>query len=95
MIQGGRTILRMALVAVVMIALWTVVGCQSESRTTSTETQSVSGDKEHHSDAMLDSDTERAKAAMREGSGDSRPRKPAMSGRRDGTRSVDQPRVGP
>ncbi len=95
MILSGKTIFRMTMVVWAAIAFSAAVGCQSESRTRSTESTSSTGGKDDHADAMLNSDTERAKAAMRENRDDTRPHKPAMSGRRDGTRSVDQPRIRP
>ena len=92
--------IRSLLVVGLSVALWSSAGCQSESRSTTTdEGYSSSGaesGKSGMADAMLDSDTERARAAIEANQQAPRDKRPsAPRNRRSGARVVDQPRVGP
>ncbi len=72
------------------------VGCQSKERSTNATTQSSTGaGRDQQADHMAADDTSRAEQILDEQKNDSRRgAKPAVGSQRDGTRVVDQPRVG-
>ncbi|MBN2559899.1 MAG: hypothetical protein JXQ75_03090 [Phycisphaerae bacterium] len=95
MFRSGQIVIRSLVVACVSAALWGTAGCQSEDQTSAVKATASDSGKDRHADAMLNTDTERARAAMRENRHDSTADRPAVPTRREGSRVVDQPRVGP
>lgn len=72
------------------------VGCQSKERSNTATTQSSEGaGRDQQADHMAADDTSRAEQILDEQkNGSRRGAKPAVGSQRDGTRVVDQPRVG-
>ena len=80
-----------ALAAIALSACLVVLACQSENRSTTTDTSASEGAADRHGDAMLDADTQRAKEAMEANQRREEVSRPAAP-RRDTSRAVDQPR---
>jgi hypothetical protein len=79
--------------AVAVGALFAFAGCQPSGRTESTRTTTGTASSDA-TDSMATSDAERARAAMEENRDKGRARRPAAPRDREGSRVVDQPRIG-
>ncbi len=81
--------LSLCCIAITGLSLFAAIGCNSTDRTDGP------ADREAKADHMTEDDTARAEAILDEQKNENqRGAKPAVGRQRDGTRVVDQPRVG-
>lgn len=86
-----KRLVQAAITAAAALLFAAAPGCQTEARSTKTETTAGPDGREGHAESMADSDAERAKKAAERNRNNAPAERPAAPNDRSGMGVVDQP----